>query len=121
MTSRLALTLVAVGTVAAVWLIVTGVRLLTDIHGPGCHGEFPFCTTPTQESVRQTFAMFCGVGVLAYLVGALPALPARRLAWAHVLLAAVILLAVAALIADPVSHLSSEAGTDQWFVSSWPL
>jgi hypothetical protein len=35
-------------------------------------------------------------------------------------LIAVIVLAVAALVSDPVSHLSSE-GSGQWFVSRWPL
>jgi hypothetical protein len=115
------LVLVALGGVAAIVLIFTGVGLLIDIHGPGCHGDHPFCTTPTQESVRQTFAIFCGIGAIAYLVAAAPGLRARRLNWAHGLLVAVIALGVVALVTDPVSHLRSEAGGDQWFVSSWPL
>lgn len=113
--------LVTLGAIAAVTLVVVGVNLLTEINGPGCHGEFPFCTTPTQESVRQTFAMFCGVGVIVYLVAALPAVKAGRLNWSHVLIGLVIALAVLALVTDPVSHLRSEAGGDQWFVSIWPL
>jgi hypothetical protein len=75
--------LILVGAAAAVTLVVVGVNLLTDINGPECHREFPACTTPTQQSVRQTFAMFCAVGVLAYLVAAPPAVKALRFNWSH--------------------------------------
>lgn len=106
--------LVFFGAAAAVVLIVVGVDLLTEIHGSECHGEFPVCTTPTQQSARQTLAVLCAAGVLAYLVAALPAVRARRFNWAHGLVGLVIILA---LVIDPVAHLSSEAGGDQWFLT----
>jgi glycerol uptake facilitator-like aquaporin len=112
-----ALVLVLCGAAAAIVLIVVGVNLLTEIHGSECHGEFPICTTPSQESARQTLAAFCAVGVLAYLVAALPAVRARRFNWAHVLVGLIIIIAILALIIDPLSHLSSEAGSDQWFLT----
>jgi hypothetical protein len=115
------LAVIVVGTAAAVALIVIGVNLLTDINGPECHGEFPVCTTPTQESARQTFALLCGAGVLAYLVAALSAVKAGRFNWSHIIIGVVIALAVLALVIDPVSHLRSEGGSDQWFVANWPL
>ncbi len=115
------LAVVLIGAAAAVVLIVVGVNLLSDINGPECHGEFPVCTTPTQHSVRQTFAIWCGVCVLFFLVASRPALSARRIGWPHLLIGVVIVVAVVALAADPVSHIQSEAGSDQWFVNSWPL
>lgn len=111
---------VLVGAIAAAVLIVAGTALLNAIDGPECHGEFPVCTTPSQQSARQSFAMLCGLGVLAYLLAALPALKARRFDWSHVVIGLVIALAVLVLVTDPVSHLRSEAGSDQWFVTSWP-
>ena len=65
--------------------------------------------------------MLCGLGVLAYLLAALPALKARRFNWSHVVIGLVIALAVLVVVTNPVSHLRSEAGSDQWFVTSWPL
>lgn len=115
------LLLLMAGAVGAVVLVVVGVGLLIDINGPGCHGEFPFCTTPSQQSARHLFAEVCGVGVLLYLVAALPAFRARRFNWSHVFLGAVIALAIAAVIVDPVSHLEYEGGSGQWFIGSWPL
>ena len=112
--------MVFLGAIAAAILIVTGVSLLSGIDGPECHGEFPVCTTPSQQSARQSFAMLCGLGLLAYLLAALPALKARRFTWLHIVIGLVIALAVLALIMDPVSHLRSEAGSNQWFVTSWP-
>jgi len=112
---------VFLGAVAVAVLIVAGVALLNAIIGPECHGEFPVCTTPSQQSARQSFAMLCGLGVLAYLLAALPALKARRFNWAHVVIGLVIALAVLVVVTNPVSHLRSEAGSDQWFVTSWPL
>ena len=112
---------VLVGAIAAAVLIAAGTALLNAIDGPECHGEFPVCTTPSQQSARQSFAMLCGLGVLAYLLAALPALKARRFDWSHVVIGLVIALAVLVLVTDPVSHLRSEAGSDQWFVTSWPL
>lgn len=111
---------VSLGAIAAVVLIVAGAALLSEIDGPECHGEFPVCTTPSQQSARQSFAMICGLGVLAYLLAALPALKAKRFNWLHVVIGLVIALALLVLVADPVSHLRSEAGSDQWFVTSWP-
>jgi hypothetical protein len=113
--------LASLGAVAAVVLVVVGVRLLSGIGGPACHGEFPVCTTPSQESARRSLAILSGIGALAYLVAAPSALKVRRLNWAHLVIGAVIALAVLALVTDPVSHLSSEAGDNQWFVASWPL
>jgi ABC-type Fe3+ transport system permease subunit len=115
------LALILVGAAAAVALVVVGVNLLSDVNGPECHGEFPVCTTPTQESARQTFALLCGVGVLSYLVAAPPAIKAGRFKWPHLIIGVVIALAVLALVTDPVSHLRSEGGSDQWFVADWPL
>jgi hypothetical protein len=112
---------VFLGAIAAVVLIVVGADLLNAIDGPECHGEFPVCTTPSQQSARQSLAMLCGLGVLAFLLAALPALKARRFNWLHVVIGLVIALAVLVLVTDPVSHLRSEAGSDQWFVTSWPL
>ena len=111
---------VFLGAIAAAILIATGVSLLSGIDGPECHGEFPVCTTPSQESARQSFAMICGLGVFAFLLAALPALRARQFNWLHVVIGVVIVLAVLILVTDPVSHLRSEAGSDQWFVTSWP-
>ncbi|HEX9967914.1 MAG TPA: hypothetical protein VGB06_08200 [Solirubrobacterales bacterium] len=111
---------VLVGAIAVAVLIVAGAALLNAIDGPECHGEFPVCTTPSQQSARQSFAMLCGLGVLAYLLAALPALKARRFNWLHVVIGLVIALAVLVLVTDPISHLRSEAGSDQWFVTSWP-
>jgi multisubunit Na+/H+ antiporter MnhE subunit len=113
--------LVFFGAIGAAVLVVVGVTLLNGIDGPECHGEFPVCTTPSQQSARQSFAMLCGLGVFAYLLAAFPALKARRFTWLHIVIGLVIALAVLALIMDPVSHLRSEAGSDQWFVTSWPL
>jgi lysylphosphatidylglycerol synthetase-like protein (DUF2156 family) len=116
-----AVALVVLAVAAAVVLIVVGVELLSEINGPECHGEFPVCTTPSQHSVRQSFAAWCAVGVIAFLAAAPYALKARRFNWSHALLLVVIAMALAAVIADPVSHLQREAGSDQWFISSWPL
>lgn len=112
--------MVFLGAIGAAILIVTGVSLLNGIDGPECHGEFPVCTTPSQESARQSFAILCGLGVFAFLLAALPALRARKFNWLHVVIGVVIVLAVLVLVTDPVSHLRSEAGSDQWFVTSWP-
>jgi hypothetical protein len=109
------------GAVAVVVLILVGASLLTGINGPECHGEFPVCTTPSQQSARQSFAVFCGLGMFAYLVAAPSAVKAGRFNWSHLVIGAVIALAVLALVIDPASHLRSEAGSDQWFVASWPL
>jgi hypothetical protein len=109
------------GAVAGVVLILVGVNLLTGINGPECHGEFPVCTTPSQESARQSLAVLCGLGVFAYLVAAPSAVKAGRFNWSHLVIGAVIAFAVLALVIDPTSHLRSEAGSDQWFVASWPL
>ncbi len=111
---------VLVGAIAVAVLIVAGAALLSAIDGPECHGEFPVCTTPSQQSARQSFAMLCGLGVLAYFLAGLPALKAGRFNWLHVVIGLVIALAVLVLVTDPVSHLRSEAGSDQWFVTSWP-
>lgn len=112
---------VFLGAIAAAVLLVAGITLLSGIDGPECHGEFPVCTTPSQQSARQSFAMLCGLGMFAYLLAAFPALKARRFSWLHVVIGLVIVLAVLVVVADPVSHLRSEAGSDQWFVTSWPL
>jgi cell division protein FtsW (lipid II flippase) len=109
------------GAVAVAVLIVAGVSLLSAIDGPECHGEFPVCTTPSQQSARQTFAVLCGLGVVAYVLAVLPALKARRFHWSYVVIGVVIVLAVLILITDPGSHLRAEAGSDQWFVASCPL
>lgn len=115
------LSLVLLGAVASAILILTGINLLNDIRGPECIGEFPVCTTPSQQSVRQSLAVLCGMGLLAYLLVASTAAKSRRVNWSHAIIVGVIVLAVLALIADPVSHLQSEAGSGQWFVASWPL
>jgi hypothetical protein len=112
-----ALALVATGALAAIALLMTAVGLLIGMKGPGCHGEYPVCTTPSQESVRRVFAIYCGIGVLAYLLAARPALRARRLGVAQAFVIAVIVLAAVAVAVDPASHLQSEAGRGQWFVS----
>ena len=112
--------LILVGAIAVAVLIVAGAALLNAIDGPECNGEFPVCTTPSQQSARQSLAMLCGLGALAYFLAALPALKARRFNWLHVVIGLVIALAVLVLLTDPVSHLRSEAGSDQWFVTSWP-
>ncbi len=109
--------LTLVGAAAAVFLVVLGVKLLSDIQGTECHGEYPVCTTYGQQSARQTLAMFCGAGLFVYLVAARPAFRARRFNWAHLLVAIVIALAILALVIDPISHLRSEEGSGQWFFS----
>lgn len=64
--------LILVGAIAVAVLIVAGAALLNAIDGPECNGEFPVCTTPSQQSARQSLAMLCGLGALAYFLAALP-------------------------------------------------
>lgn len=106
-----------IGGLAAVALVALAVSLLIDISGPSCHGEFPFCTSPTQRSAREFFAAICGFGVLAYLLTVGPAFRGARLAQALVV---VIILAIAGIVIDPLSHL--DGGTDpQWFIGHGPI
>ena len=111
------LALIVLGAGASIALIFVGVELLKEIHGSECHGEFPVCTTPGQETARQTLAAFCAVGLLAYLFSALPLFRSRRFNWACIVVVLVIVFGILALIVDPVSHLSSEAGVGQWFLT----
>jgi hypothetical protein len=107
--------LVLLGAAAAITLAGVGVGLLTQMHGSECHGEFPVCTTPSQQSARLTIGLLCAVGVLAYLMAARPAFRVERFSWAHIVVGIVIVLAILALLTHPTAHLSSEAGSGQWF------
>ena len=111
-------TLVLIGGLAVIALLAIGVSLLVDINGSRCHGEFPFCTSPTQRAAREFFAAICGFGVLAYLLTVGPAFRGVRLAQALVVV--VIILAIVGIIVDPLSHL--DGGTDtQWFIGHGPI
>jgi hypothetical protein len=106
---------VLLGAVAAVLLVLLGWDLLSEIDGPSCRGDHPFCTNETQQAARRIIALMFGVAALAYLLSAIPALRAPRPGIAHAVILGVILVAAVALITDAVHHLESETGSQQWF------